>query len=322
MSTGWIKVKVKDRAALAEGIVGLTLEKGDGAPLPGFSPGAHIDVELPNGLIRQYSLSNAASENHHYRIGVLLDPDTRGGSKSVHEDLHTGSEIRISEPRNHFPLTAEAKHSILFAGGIGITPILCMARALATKSQSFELHYCCRSETKMAYRDEIATGDFASHVHFHFDDEVDEQKLDLEKVLGNPDTNTHIYVCGPKGFMDFVINSAHDFGWREDNIHFEYFSGAHIEHLEGDMPFQVKIASTGQVIDISTEETITQALANNGVDMPVSCEQGICGTCVTRILDGTPDHRDMYFTDAEKEANDQFTPCCSRSKSPCLVLDL
>ena len=321
MISEWIEVKVTDRTLLAEDIVGLILAKADGSALPPFTAGAHIDVELPNGMTRQYSLSNSSSDASHYRIGVLLDPATRGGSKSVHEDLHVGSTIRISEPRNHFPLS-DGSHSILFAGGIGITPVLCMAQALADQEKSFELHYCSRTKAKMAYKEEIAAGNFAGKVHFHFDDGPKEQQLEIKKILANPAPDTHFYVCGPRGFMDFVIKSAHDLGWPEDNIHFEYFSGAHIEHLDGDMPFQVKIVSTGQIIDVSTEETITQALAKSGVDLPVSCEQGICGTCVTGILDGIPDHRDMYFTDAEKEANDQFTPCCSRSRSPLLLLDL
>jgi vanillate O-demethylase ferredoxin subunit len=321
MSSDWINIKVQNRVNLADGIVGLTLVTLDGTDLPAFTAGAHIDVELPNKLVRQYSLSNQPTDRHQYQIGVLLDPSSRGGSKSVHEDLQEGSRLRISKPHNHFPL-ADADHSILLAGGIGITPILCMAKQLSSQSKSFDMHYCTRTKSAMAYNSELAASNFSDHVYFHYDNGTEDQKLDIEKVLATPKANTHIYVCGPKGFMDFVINSAHQLGWPADSIHFEFFSGAQPEHQDGDHPFQVKINSTGQLIDVSIDETIVQALTNNGVNVPTSCEQGICGTCITGILDGTPDHRDMYFTDKEKEANNQLIVCCSRSTSPLLVLDL
>lgn len=320
MSQDWIEVRVASRSMEADNIVSLELVLASGKPLTSFSAGSHIDVELPNGMIRQYSLCNDSSQQHRYQIAVLLDPATRGGSASVHGDIKENQIIRISEPRQHFPLTP-AKHTILIAGGIGVTPILCMAEHLTSSSAGFEMHYCTRSLSATAFAQRIRTSAFANRVHFHFDDGEPAQKLDIQTVLAAGNSDTHLYVCGPKGFMDFVIDSAKDLGWPDDQIHFEYFAGQSADTLEN-ANFQVKISSTGQLFDIPADKSIVACLSENGVEIPVSCEAGVCGTCITRVLEGVPDHRDLYFNDAEKEKNDQFTPCCSRSKTPVLVLDL
>ncbi|HEY8358141.1 MAG TPA: PDR/VanB family oxidoreductase, partial [Ramlibacter sp.] len=209
----------------------------------------------------------------------------------------------------------------LFAGGIGVTPLLCMAHRLAGIGADFALHYSARSPDRMAFRDEIAASSFAQKVRFHYDDGDAGQKLDLRAVLGAPDAGTHLYVCGPTGYIDFVVKTAKDLGWAADNIHLEYF-GAAPQDTTGDGSFQVKIASTGQSYEVAADETVVHALQKHGVDILVSCEQGVCGTCITRVLEGECDHRDLYFTDEEKAKNDQFTPCCSRAKSKVLVLDL
>jgi len=315
-----LTVKVVNKVQEAEEIVSLELASVDGKPLPSFSAGAHIDVYIREGLIRQYSLLNDSAEQHRYVIGVLRDPESRGGSVAVHDDIKQGDVIQISSPKNHFELV-HAKRSLLFAGGIGVTPILCMARRLSTIGADFEMHYNARSPERTAFRDEISNSPFADKVHFHFDNGDEGQKLDLAPLLANPQPDTHLYVCGPTGYIDFVVNTAKQAGWASDHVHLEYFGAAEVD-TSGDTSFEVKIASTGQVFTIPADKPITQVLDDAGVFIPVSCEEGVCGTCLTRVLEGTPDHRDLYLTDAEHQANDQFTPCCSRSKSPMLVLDI
>jgi len=315
-----LTVKVVKKVQEAEEIVSLELASLDGKPLPSFSAGAHIDLHIREGLIRQYSLLNDSAEQHRYVIGVLKDPESRGGSVAVHQDINEGDTLQISEPRNHFELV-HARRTLLFAGGIGVTPILCMARRLSAIDADFEMHYCTRSPERTAFRDEIAQSSFAGKVHFHYDSGEADQKLDLPSLVAGPQSDTHLYVCGPTGFIDYVVNTAKEAGWPADRIHLEYFGAAEID-TSGDTSFEVKIASTGQVFTIPPDKRITQVLDDEGVFIPVSCEEGVCGTCLTRVLEGTPDHRDLYLTDAEHEANDQFTPCCSRSKSPLLVLDI
>lgn len=315
-----IAVKVLRKQQEAAGIASFELVRPDGSALPGFSAGSHIDVQVPGGLTRQYSLCNDAAEQHRYRIAVLRDPASRGGSNGMHDAVKEGDTLLISEPRNHFPLV-HAQQTLLFAGGIGVTPLLCMAQRLATTGQDFTLHYCTRSPDRTAFRDEIAASGYANNVQFHHDDGDAAQKLDLARALGAPRAGAHVYVCGPSGFIDFVVNTAKGMGWTPEQIHLEYF-GAAPQDTTGDQAFQVRIASSGNTYEIPADETVVNALARHGVEILVSCEQGVCGTCITRVLEGECDHRDMYFTDEEKAKNDQFTPCCSRAKSKVLVLDL
>lgn len=315
-----LQVKVAARREEAHDIIALELVAVDGAALPAFTAGAHIDVHLPGGLVRQYSLCNAPHEQHRYQIGVLRDVNSRGGSVAVHEALKLGDILTISAPRNQFALVP-AQHSLLLAGGIGVTPILCMAEALAAAGASFEMHYCARSPARQAFRERIAASGFAARVLHHYDDGEAAQKLDLDALLAQADPATHLYVCGPAGFIAHVVDTARARGWPEAQVHFEYFGAAPVK-ADGNGAFEVKLASSGQVYTIPPERTVIQVLCEHGVDVPVSCEQGICGTCLTRVLEGEPDHRDQYLTDEERAANDQFTPCCSRARSALLVLDL
>jgi len=315
-----LAVKVLRKKQEAEGIASFELAKPDGSALPAFSAGSHIDVQVPGGLTRQYSLCNDAAEQHRYRIAVLRDPASRGGSVAMHDTLKEGDTLLISEPRNHFPLV-HAKRTLLLAGGIGVTPLLAMAQRLATTGADFVLHYCARSPARTAFREEIAASAFAQRVQYHFDDGDAAQKLDLEAQLRAPDPGTHLYVCGPTGFIDWVVQAANRLGWNKENVHLEYF-GAAPQDTAGDRAFRVTIASSGASYEIPADQTVVQALQQHGVEILVSCEQGVCGTCITRVLEGECDHRDLYFTDEEKAKHDQFTPCCSRAKSGVLVLDL
>ena len=315
-----LAVKVVRKSREAEDIESFELARADGAPLPSFGAGSHIDVQVPGGLVRQYSLCNDSGEQHRYRIAVLRDPASRGGSIAMHDAVKEGDTIHISEPRNHFPLQHAAR-TMLFAGGIGVTPLLCMAQRLAAIGAEFTLHYCTRSPERTAFRREIEASAFANRVRFHFDSGPPEQKLDLHAALAQPDTGTRLYICGPTGFIDYVVGTAKARAWPSDQIHLEYF-GAAPQDTKGDKAFDVKIASTGKTYAVAAGQSVVQALQAHGVEILTSCEQGVCGTCITRVLDGEPEHRDLYFTDEEKARNDQFTPCCSRARSKTLVLDL
>ena len=319
-----LQVRVVKKQTEAEGIASYELARLDGAALPPFSAGSHIDVHLPGGqsggLVRQYSLCNASHESHRYRIAVLRDAASRGGSAGMHDAVHEGDVLTISTPRNHFPLHPAA-HTLLLAGGIGVTPLLCMADRLARTGAAFTLHYCTRSAERTAFAAEIAASPLAPHTHIHHDDGAPAQKLDLPAVLAAPADDKRLYVCGPAGFIDHVVNTAKAQGWPKDRIHLEYFA-APAQDTAGDQGFEVRIASTGATYTIAPDVSVVEALRGHGIDILTSCEQGVCGTCLTRVLEGEVDHRDMYLTDEEKAANEQFMPCCSRARSQCLVLDL
>ena len=312
------QVKVLRRREEAQDIASFELVRADGGALPPFSAGSHIDVHLPIGLVRQYSLVNDPHDAAHYRIGVLRDPDSRGGSASMHAHVHEGDMLTISEPRNHFPLV-HAPHTILLAGGIGVTPLLCMAQRLAATGASFELHACNRSLARSAFVEEMRA--FGERFQLHLDDGDAAQKLDLPAALAKAPAGSRICVCGPTGFIDFVVNTAKAQGFPDDHVHLEYF-GAAAQDSSGNREFEVRLASTGQTYTIPVDKPVTAALSEQGVEIMVSCQQGVCGTCLTRVLEGEVDHRDQYLTDEEKACHDQFLPCCSRAKSPMLVLDL
>jgi len=314
-------VEVSARWQLADGTAGYELAAADGRSLPSFEAGSHIDVHLPGGLVRQYSLHDLPSDPPRYRIGVLRESQSRGGSATLVDSVKVGDKLDISVPRNHFALDKSAGRSILLAGGIGITPILCMAAQLALERRAFELHYCGRTIRRMAFVERLQASSFADDVHVHVDDGSKEQMLDAAAVIGPANAETHLYVCGPVGFMDHVLKTARDLGWKEPQLHREYFAAGPIDH-SADGPFEIELKSSGTVITVDAEKSAAEALRDSGIAIAVSCEQGVCGTCVTRVLSGLPDHRDLYLTDAEHEQNNCFTPCCSRARTPRLVLDL
>lgn len=315
-----IQVQIRRKVHETQDIVSFELVRGDGKSLPSVSAGSHIDVHTPSGQVRQYSLLEESQDPLCYRIAVLRDSTSRGGSASMHDDLHEGDVISISEPRNHFPLR-NATRSVLIAGGIGITPLICMANRLVAQGADFDLHYCTRSPSRTAFRDVIASSNLKEHVHYHFDDGPVDQKIHLPSVFGSAFSGKHVYVCGPAGFIDWVLKSARSIGFKSDQLHVEHF-GATAQVTSNDAEFTVRIASTGQNVIVKTDQTVVQALAQYGIEITTSCEQGVCGTCITRVLEGQCEHRDLFFTDEEKAKHDQFTPCCSRAIGNLLVLDL
>jgi ferredoxin-NADP reductase len=319
MTEELLKVQVHKRQLQGSGVVVIDLIPVGDATLPAFEAGAHVDIHVAPGLVRQYSLCGDPAETATYRLGVLRDPASRGGSTGVHDTLLEGAEVHISAPRNLFPLADDAKRSILLGGGIGVTPMIAMAYALHRQGAAFELHYCGRSRSHSAFLDELASAAFADRVFTHFDDEPAEQKLDMDAVLGQAEAGVHVYTCGPAGFMDWVIGEAVRRGYAEDHIHREYFQ---VEVDNSGAGFEVVAARSGKTVQVGEGQTILEALGTLGIKIDVSCEQGVCGTCVCDVLEGEPDHRDVYFTDEEKEANDQILVCCSRAKSKKLVLDI
>lgn len=227
-------------------------------------------------------------------------------------------QIQVSEPKNLFPLL-KAKHSVLIGGGIGITPLITMAYQLAHEGTSFELHYCGASPEKCAFVDEIKNGELAKHTTFHFKSEGASHRAFFESAIKDIDLESHIYTCGPVGFMDWVINLATTHDFPEQQIHKEYFQ---VETDTSGDSFEVVAERSGKIIMVEAGETILQALAKEGIEIEMSCEQGVCGTCMCDVIEGEPDHRDVYFTDEEKASNEQILVCCSRSKTSRLVLDI
>jgi vanillate O-demethylase ferredoxin subunit len=318
-----LQVRVSAKTWLADDIAGYELSPLNDDPLPGFEAGAHIDVHVPEGPVRQYSLYDLPGEHASYRIGVLRDPQSRGGSAKLLDDVQVGDTLSISAPRNHFELHRGPERSILFAGGIGITPILCMAQQLARENRTFEMHYCGRTVSRMAFIDRLQAAHFGNgmQVHVHLDDGPVDQLLDARSAIGTPSADKHLYVCGPTGFMDHILQSARELGWDEAHLHREYFAAGPIDS-SGDGPFEIEVASSGQIIEVAADQSAAHALLDAGFEVSLSCEQGVCGTCMTSVLGGEPDHRDLYLTDDERERNDRFLPCCSRAKTRRLVLDL
>lgn len=320
MDTALLRVRVAAKTTAAEDIAVFDLAPVDDLALPAFEAGAHIDVHVPGGLVRQYSLYELPGEHRCYRIGVLRDPNSRGGSVQLLDAVRPGDLLDISPPRNHFTLHRGPDRSMLFAGGIGITPILCMAEQLARDGRTFDLHYSGRTLSRMAFVDRLRSCAFADRVQVHVDDGPAQQQLDARAVIGAPAADRHLYVCGPTGYMDHVLNTARALGWDDAHLHREYFAAGPIDH-SADGPFELELKRSGRVIRVAADQSAAQALLDAGIDVPLSCEQGVCGTCMTPVLAGRPDHRDLYLTDAEHERNDCFMPCCSRACTPRLVID-
>ena len=322
MTSQTLHVRVARRQASGQDIALFTLVSADGTPLPAFEAGAHIDVHLPGELVRQYSLCSDPADHTLYRIGVLRDPASRGGSIAVHEHLQEGTALTISAPRNHFPLTPGAAKSYLFGGGIGVTPMIAMAHALHGSNADFELHYSSRSPAQMAFGSELEATPYADKVHLHFDEQAPataQQRADVAAILKAAPSNAHVYVCGPKGYMDWVMDTARAQGFPDERIHYEFFQ---VEVDTSGASFTVVAQSSGKEVVVDEKETIVSALERLGIRVQVSCEQGVCGTCLTNVLSGTPDHRDEYQTNEEKASNEQIAICCSRSLTPRLVLEI
>ena len=321
MSTKTFSVRVNRICREAIDIASFELVDPSGQQLPPFTPGSHIDVHLDSNVIRQYSLCNAPDDRHRYVIAVKRETESRGGSAAMHDRIKEGDVLTISEPRNHFPLDPNAKHQKLLAGGIGVTPLLSMARHLVASGASFDLQYFTRSVHHTAFHDVLSAPEFKGKVHFHYAVEPENVRPYLRRLLWHRPADAHLYLCGPRPFMNLIEEVAAS-TWPPETVHLEYFNADPRASSGPQDAFEVRLALSGGTYTVPEGKSIVQVLAEQGIHVEVSCEQGVCGTCLTGVLEGVPDHRDMFLTDDEKEAGDKMTVCVSRAQSPVLVLDL
>ena len=309
-----MKLLLDNKEPIADGVVLLTLRHPDGDPLPGWTPGAHVDLVLADDLVRQYSLCGDPDDTSIMQVAVLREPDGRGGSRHVHDVLAVGQQIEVRGPRNHFELV-EAKRYLFIAGGIGITPILPMIAQVEATGHDWRLLYGGRTRSSMAFRDELER-----HGQVEIRPEDEHGLLDLRTVLGEPEEDTTVYCCGPEGLLTAVERRCED--WREGALHIERFApktGA-AQGLRHD--FEVELARTGAVLRVPAGQSVLEVVERAGVAVLSSCQEGTCGTCETTVLAGTPDHRDSVLTDQERAVGDAMMICVSRSLSSRLVLDL
>lgn len=319
-----IEVVVREIRVESPDVRSFVLDHPEGAALPAYSAGAHIEVEPVPGLVRQYSLLGDPAEAGPYRIGVKREPQSRGGSVAMHSALRVGSRLRIGLPRNNFALMPPSSggRRLLLAGGIGVTPLLSMAAALYREGADFDLHYFVRTGADLAFQGVISDSGWGDRTFFHLGLEPRELAEFLPVLLEGPGPGDQIYMCGPPGFMDLVREVAEPAGWPAERIFCEHFIGPPTTlPVEGDS-FVVRLASSDRDYVVPADKSIVDVLRDAGVEVITNCEQGICGTCVTRCLEGEPDHRDLYLTDEEHEGEHLFAPCVSRAKSRLLVLDL
>jgi ferredoxin-NADP reductase len=292
-----------------------TLERPDGGPLPPAEAGAHIGFVLPNGLERQYSLIHAEMNPYSYTVCIKRNSLGRGGSKWIHDHLRVGMRLPIDPPRNNFPLNEDAAQTILFAGGIGITPIYCMVRRLQDLGRDFTLHYSCRSRADAAFLHDLAC---LANVHFHFDDEAGGAFLPVAELVAAAPSGAHLYCCGPTPMLASFEEATFD--RPPEEAHVEHFTQKYASAMEGG--FIVQLAKSGRELVVPPGKTILQVLRDAGIDVTFSCEEGICGACETRVISGEPDHRDALLgPDARRHGNTMMI-CCSGSKHDRLVLDL
>jgi vanillate O-demethylase ferredoxin subunit len=310
-----LRLRIKSAIWEAPDIVSYDLRSVEGATLPPFTAGAHIDLTLGNGLIRSYSLVNSQLERHRYMIAVQKDRASRGGSKWVHENLRVGDVVTVAAPRNNFALNEAAERSIFIAGGIGITPILSMIERMTTLSKQWELIYCSRSRDSAAFFEALEK---RSEVWFNFDQEPGGRVLDVNAVVKNSPANAHFYCCGPLPMLASFEEATK--GLPRERVHVEYFTAKEPPALAGGL--KVVLAKSGCELIVPPGKTILDTLLDAGKDIPYSCREGVCGTCETKVLEGVPDHRDVILTKEEHASNQTMMICCSGAKTDKLVLDL
>jgi ferredoxin-NADP reductase len=308
-----IDVVVTGRRREADRVVSLDLESPAGRPLPHWSPGAHIDVMLPDGGARQYSLCGAGG----WKIAVLDVPDGRGGSRWLHEHVRERDVLRVRGPRNHFELVKAQRH-ILVAGGIGITPIIAMVRELQRTGADWRLVYGGGSRSSMAFLDELtALGALGDRVTAVPADECG--LIDVPRVLGTPRFGTAVYCCGPEPLLKVTERTCRS--WPPGTLHVERFAPRQAD-TSGDRPFEVVARRSGRTIEVGARTSVLRALGDHGISVPYSCGEGVCGTCETKVLEGEVEHRDAILTEEEREDNAVMMVCCSRARGNRLVLDV
>ena len=312
-----LRVKVSEKIKTAEGIVSIKLESIDGQ-LPTFQPGAHIDLHLQNGLIRQYSLVNGPGETNFYRIGVKLEEPSAGGSSYIHENLRVGDVLACSTPRNNFPLRRDSIKTIFIAGGIGLTPLLAMSQALDVMGLDYEFHYFVQNDKHIAFSSVLNKLKNKAFIHEGLSPDSTVKKIN--DVLKSPKNSMNLYVCGPGPMLEATRQIAAELNWPNNSIHFEYFKNSN--EIDDSSSFEIELARSALSLNVPTGKSILEVLRENGVDLPSSCEQGACGTCKVGVIKGSIDHQDVYLNESEKSEGDVMMTCVSRSLSKSLILDI
>jgi phthalate 4,5-dioxygenase reductase component len=311
-----VPLRVTRNDRIADGIHLLEFRDPGGKPLPEFSAGAHINVRVPNGLLRKYSLCNDPVERDRYQIAVKREAQGRGGSCNLIDKVKAGDELMVAAPVNDFKLPPRAQDLLFIAGGIGITPIMAMIKQVQAEGKRFRLFYCTRSPEMTAFMDELSAPELAGKVTIHHDQGDPSCSLDLKPILAERRNREHLYCCGPRPLMEAVRAMADH--WSSTAVHFEAFSEAET-HKPGDKPFRVRLARSGKVVEVPVTKTILEVLRDNGLEVPSSCETGTCGTCRTKMLAGEADHRDLVL--AEHERSDHIMICVSRARSDEITID-
>jgi tetrachlorobenzoquinone reductase len=310
-----MKLRVATISWKTEAALSIELSALDGAPLPPFTAGSHIDLHLPTGLVRSYSLINAPGAPSRYVIGVARDRASRGGSSFLHDHLRVGDILSVGTPRNLFPLDEDAPSAVMIAGGIGVTPMVSMAARLSELGRDWTLHYAVRERGEAAFMPDLEP--YGDRVRLHCDDQAG-GVIDLRPILAAAPDETHLYCCGPNPMMRAFADLTRQVA--PHRVHVEHFSPLESAAIEGG--FLVELARSGRTIAVPQGSTILEALANAGVSVPNSCQQGVCGTCETKVVSGTPDHRDSVLSAKERAESRTMMICCSGSLSERLVLDL
>jgi len=313
---------------VADKVIELELRDPEGRDLASYTAGAHIDLYLNKDMVRQYSLANSPAESDRYLVAVLVEEAGTGGSKAVDKEVQEGDKLLISEPRNNFPLVEDAPFSVLVAGGIGLTPLLAMAYRLKALGRPFKFYYRARARSWAAYAD-LLVSEFADSVECLFSDEGGRDKFELEKRLADLPAGTQLYTCGANDFMNYVTETAVKY-LPEDNIHLEHFYPVPAASTASDgssdssseKAFELYCEKSDVTLQVPADKSIVEVLDAHGIDIPVSCVEGVCGSCITAFTEGEVDHRDCVLSKSEREKKRLFTPCCSRAAGDRLVIDL
>lgn len=316
--TALLDLRVSALRCEARDVLWIELRRADGEALPAFTAGSHLEVHLPRQQIRHYSLCNDPRETHRYCIGVGLSRDSRGGSKYLHERLKVGQALKVSAPRNHFPLDPTAGEAVFIAGGIGITPILSMIHACSAARRPWRLFYCARNRARAAFYEDLLTID-RDAIRFHFDDEQQDRWFDVSAALSTIAADAHVYTCGPEPLMRAV--EAAGANRPAGLLHFEWFSGREID-ARRDRPFTVRLARSARDIHVAADRSLLEALEDSGNGIPYSCRAGLCATCRVAVLAGECEHRDTVLNAEERASNQSILACVSRAKGDRLELDL